>query len=74
MDPVRKQVDVQESSDPLLASASQPIRTGCESDLACLLGSHYFSQPVSQSVSQLVRVAIKSVTQPASQSVNQSAS
>ena len=37
-DPVRKQAGVQESSGPLLANASQPIRTGCESDLACLLG------------------------------------
>ena len=37
-DLVRKQANVQESSGPLLASASQPIRTGCESDPACLLG------------------------------------
>ena len=37
-DPVRKQADVQESSGPLLANASQPIRIGCESDPACLLG------------------------------------
>ena len=29
-DPVRKQAGVQESSGPLLANASQPIRTGCE--------------------------------------------
>ena len=29
----------QESSGPLLAGASQPIRTGCESDPACLLGT-----------------------------------
>ena len=28
---------LQESSGPLLANASQPIRTGCESDPACLL-------------------------------------
>ena len=39
-DPVRKQAGVQESSGPLLASASQPIRPGCESDPACLLGLH----------------------------------
>ena len=38
-DPVRKQSGVQESSGPLLASVSQPIRTGCESDPACLPGS-----------------------------------
>ena len=38
-DPVRKQAGVQESSGPLMASASKPIRTGCESDPACLLGS-----------------------------------
>ena len=38
MDPVRKQTSVQESSSPLLANASKPIRTGCESDPACLLG------------------------------------
>ena len=37
-DPVQKQASVQESPGPLLASASQPIRTGCESDPACLLG------------------------------------
>ena len=37
-DPVRKQANVQEWSGPLLADASQPIRTGCESDQACLLG------------------------------------
>ena len=37
-DPVRKQAGVQESSGPLLANASQPIRTGCESDLAHLRG------------------------------------
>ena len=37
-DPVRKKASVQESSGPLLANASQPIRTGCESDPACLLG------------------------------------
>ena len=37
-DPVRKQAGVQESSGPLLANASKPIRTGCESDPACLLG------------------------------------
>ena len=36
--PARKQANVQESSGPLLASASQPIRAGCESDPACLLG------------------------------------
>ena len=30
---------VQESPGPLLASASQPIRTGCEMDPACLLGT-----------------------------------
>ena len=38
-DPARKQAGVQESSGPLLANASQPIRTGCESDPACLLGT-----------------------------------
>ena len=38
-DPVRKQAGVQESSSPLLASASQLIRTGCESDPTCLLGT-----------------------------------
>ena len=38
-DPVRKQSGVQESSGPLLASVSQPIRTGRESDPACLPGS-----------------------------------
>ena len=38
-DPVRKQAGVQEPSGPVLANASQPIRTGCESDPACLLGS-----------------------------------
>ena len=40
-DQARKQASVQsvqESSGPLLANASQPIRTGCESDPACLLG------------------------------------
>ena len=37
-DPVRKQVDVQESPGPHLANAALPIRTGCESDPACLLG------------------------------------
>ena len=36
--PVRKQAGVQESPGPLLAIASQLIRTGCESDPACLLG------------------------------------
>ena len=39
MYPVRKQANVQESSGPLLAKASQPIRTGYESDPACLVGS-----------------------------------
>ena len=38
-DPVRKLAGVQQSSGPLLANASQPIRTGCESDPACLLGA-----------------------------------
>ena len=37
-DPVRKQANVQESSGPLPVNASQPIRTGCEWDPACLLG------------------------------------
>ena len=37
-DPVRKQASVQQSSDPLLANASQPIWIGYESVLACLLG------------------------------------
>ena len=36
-DPVRKQAGVQQSSGPLPANASQPIRTGCEGDPACLL-------------------------------------
>ena len=40
-DPVRKQAGVQESSGPLLASASQPVRTG--SDPACLLGSDHLN-------------------------------
>ena len=37
-DPAQKQAGVQKSSGPHLANASQPIRTGCESDPACLLG------------------------------------
>ena len=37
-DLVQKQAGVQESSSMLLASASQPIWTGCESDPECLLG------------------------------------
>ena len=37
-DPVRKQAGVQESSGQKLANASQPIRTGCQSDLVCPLG------------------------------------
>ena len=41
-DPVRKRAGVQESSGQLLASASQPIRTGYESDRACLLGGFCF--------------------------------
>ena len=41
-DPVRKRANVQESSGQLLANASQPIRTGCESDPACLLGGFCF--------------------------------
>ena len=47
-DPVRKQAGVQESSDPLLANASQPIRTGCELDPACLLGIYlkYMYKPM----------------------------
>ena len=36
-DLVQKQAIVQESSGPFLANASQPIRTGCESDLACYI-------------------------------------
>ena len=43
-DPVRKQAGVQESSGPLLAHASLPIRPGCESDLACLLGYLEYQQ------------------------------
>ena len=39
-DPVQKQAGVQESSGPLLANAFKPIRTGCESDPAFLLGSY----------------------------------
>ena len=47
-DPARKQAGVQESSGPLLANASQPIRTGCESDPACLPPDDgKASQPVS---------------------------
>ena len=38
MDPVRKQAGEQQSSGPLPANASTLIRTGCESDPACLLG------------------------------------
>ena len=34
----RKQAGVQESSGPLLANACEPIRIGCESHPACLLG------------------------------------
>ena len=41
-DPVRKQAGVQKSSGPLLANVSLLIRTGCESDPACLLG-HFCS-------------------------------
>ena len=37
-DPVRKQGGVQRSSGPVLATASEPSRTGYELDLACLLG------------------------------------
>ena len=37
-DPVRKQANVPESSGPLPVNVSQPIRTGCEWDPACLLG------------------------------------
>ena len=37
-DPVRKQANVKESSDPLLANAFQLTRPGCESNLVCLLG------------------------------------
>ena len=36
-DPVQKLAGVQELSGLLLANASELIRTGCESDLACLL-------------------------------------
>ena len=36
--PDRKQAGVQESSGQKLANASDPIRTGCESDPACLVG------------------------------------
>ena len=43
MDPVWKQANVQESSGPLLANVSQPIRTGCESDPACFL-DYYISE------------------------------
>ena len=44
-DPVRKQASVQESSGLLLANASQSIRTGYESDPACLLGFYFISTP-----------------------------
>ena len=37
-DPVQNHGNVQESSGQFLANASQPIRTGCQSDPACLLG------------------------------------
>ena len=37
-DPARKQSGVQEPSGQLLDNASQPVRTRCESDPACLLG------------------------------------
>ena len=39
-DPVWKLAGVQESSGPLLANASSSIRTGCESEPACLLGNY----------------------------------
>ena len=39
-DPVRKQANVQEPSGSLLVNAAKPIRTGCESDPAYLLGSN----------------------------------
>ena len=39
-DPVRKKANVQVSSGLLLASASQLILPGCESDPACLLGNY----------------------------------
>ena len=38
MDLVQKQASVQEPSVLLLANASELIRIGCKSDLACLLG------------------------------------
>ena len=39
MDPVQKQLaGVQESPGPLLASTTEPVQTGCESDPAYLLG------------------------------------
>ena len=38
MDTVRKHAWVQESSGPLLANASEPIRIRCGLDPACLLG------------------------------------
>jgi len=38
-DPVRKQAGVQESSGPHFANGAKPIRTGYESDPACLLGA-----------------------------------
>ena len=41
MDPVRKQAGEQQSSGPLPANASHLIRTGFESDPACLLGLHF---------------------------------
>ena len=37
-DPVHKQAGVQESAGPLLANVSEPIRFGCETEPACLLG------------------------------------
>ena len=39
-DPIQKQTGMHQSSGPLLANASEPIWIGCESDPACLLGSH----------------------------------
>ena len=49
-DPVRKQANVQESSGPLLADASDPIRMGGVSDPACLLGCTLYVKILSKTV------------------------
>ena len=44
-DPVRKHAGLHESTGPFLANASHLIRTGCESDPACLLGQFCSAYP-----------------------------